>query len=64
MAEQNPAQRERQFGSGVAESAYRHVIENAISAIDQLPANREEALIYLMEEWLPFAKSCQRAWQG
>lgn len=59
-AEQLPTGRERQFTSGVVENAYRHVIENAISGVENLPA--EAAVDYLRAEWLPYALSCQKAW--
>jgi hypothetical protein len=47
--------------SGVATTAYRHVIENAISGVENLPL--DEAIRYLREDWLPFARSCQEAWR-
>jgi hypothetical protein len=47
--------------SAVAESAYRHVIENAISGVENLPIR--DAIEYLRNDWLPFALDCQKAWQ-
>lgn len=48
--------------NAVAEAAYQHVIENAISAVERL--SDPAALAYLRDEWLPFALSCREAWRG
>lgn len=50
------------FDSGVAEATYRQVIENALSAVENLPLT--PAIDYLRQEWEPFARDVRKTWQG